>query len=271
MKSDTDTPPPGEPPPERPARPLAEVVAPPIEGVKVVARAAGEAVGAAQRVADEQIVSTREALDRGRIATVAAGVGFAAFLGLFAIVKARRSDEIDLAIMLQLQARQHRSLTLLMEAASWPGFPPQSRVIPPALVATMWLLRLRTEAAFQLLAWGTAGISTILKDAVQRPRPLPEQARVVLAPLGGSSFPSGHVITYVGTYGFLSYLAYSLLRPPLLRWPAAIGLLGLVGLVGPSRIYQGHHWPTDVAASYLLGISYVIGLTALYRRVRGKR
>ena len=38
--------------------------------------------------------------------------------------------------------------------------------------------------------------------------------------------------------------------------------------VGPSRIYQGHHWPTDVAASYLLGISYLIVLEAAYRRLR---
>ncbi|MGZ8874624.1 MAG: phosphatase PAP2 family protein [Halobacteriota archaeon] len=45
--------------------------------------------------------------------------------------------------------------------------------------------------------------------------------------------------------------------------PMSMGLLAMVGLVGPSRIYEGHHWPTDVTASYLLGTAYVIGLTAL--------
>ena len=45
-------------------------------------------------------------------------------------------------------------------------------------------------------------------------------------------------------------------------------LLALLALVGPSRIYQGHHWPTDVTASYLLGTSYLVGLTALYRWAR---
>jgi membrane-associated phospholipid phosphatase len=49
------------------------------------------------------------------------------------------------------------------------------------------------------------------------------------------------------------------------------GLLGLIALVGPSRIHQGHHWFTDVTASYLLGTSYVIGLAALYRRVKAAR
>ena len=157
-----------------------------------------------------------------------------------------------------------------MEAASWPGFPPQSRVIPPLIIATLFVSRLRTEAAFQTLAWGTALISTVVKGFVQRPRPLPEQVRVVLAPLGGSSFPSGHVLTYVGTYGFLAFLVYSLVRPPQVRWPLSLGLLGMVGLVGPSRIYQGHHWPTDVAASYMLGLSYLIALMALYRRVKAR-
>jgi len=47
--------------------------------------------------------------------------------------------------------------------------------------------------------------------------------------------------------------------------------LGLVTLVGPSRIQQGHHWFTDVTASYLLGTSYVVGLAALYRRVKAHR
>jgi undecaprenyl-diphosphatase len=218
----------------------------------------------------KRTVSPELALLRGRNGMFVAGAALIGFGVLFTAVRARRSDAIDVAITLQLQARQHRSLATAMELASWPGFPPQSRVIPPLIVATLFTMRLRTEAGFQLLAWGTAAISAVLKSFVQRPRPLPEQVRVVLAPLGGSSFPSGHVLTYVGTYGFLAFLCYTFIRPPLLRWPLAIGLLGLVGFVGPSRIYQGHHWPSDVAASYLLGLSYLIGLMALYRRVRGR-
>jgi membrane-associated phospholipid phosphatase len=215
-------------------------------------------------------VSRELALLRGRNGMIVAATALAAFGVIFTAVKSRRADEIDIAITLRLQARQHRSVAALMELVSWPGFPPQSRVIPPLLISTLFVMRLRTEAAFQFLAWGTAGISTVVKGFVQRPRPLPEQVRVVLAPLGGSSFPSGHVLTYVGTYGFAAYLCYTTIRPPLLRWPLSLLPLGLVAAVGPSRIYQGHHWPTDVAASYLLGLSYLIGLMALYRRVRGR-
>jgi undecaprenyl-diphosphatase len=210
------------------------------------------------------------ALIRGRNGMILSGVALAGFATLFALVKARRSEAVDVAITLQLQARRHSSVARLMEVVSWPGFPPQSRVIPPLAMATMFVMRLRTEALFQLLAWGTGGISTVVKGFVRRPRPLPEQVRVVLAPLGGSSFPSGHVLTYVGTYGYMAFVVYTTIRPPLLRWPLSLGLLGMVALVGPSRIYQGHHWPTDVAASYFLGTTYLIALLGLYRRAKAR-
>ena len=65
-------------------------------------------------------------------------------------------------------------------------------------------------------------------------------------------------------YGFLAFLAATLIRPAGLRRPLVAVLAGLIALVGPSRIQQGHHWPTDVTASYLLGTSYLVGVVALY-------
>lgn len=215
-------------------------------------------------------LSEWESLLRGRKGMYVAGAALVGFGALFATVKAKRSTAIDVAITLQVQADQRPPVVGLMRVVSWPGFPPQSRVIPPLAMATMFVMGMRVEAGFQFLAWGTGGISTVVKGFIRRPRPLPEQVRVVIAPLGGSSFPSGHVLTYVGTYGFMAFLVYAVIRPPIVRWPLTAGLLGLVGLVGPSRIYQGHHWPTDVAASYLLGTAYLIGLMALYRRVKGR-
>jgi undecaprenyl-diphosphatase len=210
----------------------------------------------------------RPARDRARSGLLGAVIAFLAFLALFGAVKARHSEPIDLAITLRMQARRHPTLAELMEAVSWPGFPPQSRLIPPLMLAGLLALNLRVEAFFQLLAWGSGGLSELLKSYTQRARPLPEQVAVVVAPLGGTSFPSGHVLTYVGTYGFFAFLVHSLVRVGPLRRLAVGTLVLLLALVGPSRIYQGHHWPTDVAASYLLGTSYVIVLAALYRRVR---
>lgn len=46
-----------------------------------------------------------------------------------------------------------------------------------------------------------------------------------------------------------------------------MGLLAMVGVVRPNRIYEGHHRPTDVAPSYLLGTAYVSELMTVCRRV----
>jgi undecaprenyl-diphosphatase len=228
------------------------------------------ATESAAQAAHEETLPTPVALERGRMATAVGILGLFGFVGIFAAVRAHRSEAFDLAMSLKLQRRRSPLLDRVMAVASWLGFPPQSRVVPPVIIASLFALRFRTEAAFESLAWGTGLVSTILKEIMKRPRPVAgEDLRVVAAPLGGSSFPSGHVITYMGTYGFLTYMAHTLIRPVGPRRVVVGGLAAVLALVGPSRIYQGHHWPTDVTASYLLGTSYVIALTTLYRRVKG--
>jgi membrane-associated phospholipid phosphatase len=212
------------------------------------------------------------AVRRSRSASTIAWACLVGFAALFGLVGAKRSEAFDLAVTLELQANRHPIIERLMRIVSWPGFPPQSRLIPPLGILALLAARLRVEAAFFVAAWGTSLLSTVVKAAIRRPRPVAgEQLRVVVAPLGGSSFPSGHVLSYVGLYGFAAYLAEVLVRPVVLRRAIVGTLVGLVALVGPSRIQQGHHWFTDVTASYLLGTSYVVGLAALYRRVKAHR
>ncbi|HVL53114.1 MAG TPA: phosphatase PAP2 family protein [Vitreimonas sp.] len=227
------------------------------------------ATRAAEQRAHEETLPEPVAHARGRLATWVALAGLGGFAAIFGLVRARRSEAIDVAVMMKLQRRSNPLMDRLMAAVSWIGFPPQSRTLPPVLIAGMWLTRFRTEAVFQLLGWATGLVSTVLKALMKRPRPVAgTDLRVVAAPLGGSSFPSGHVITYVGTYGFLAYLAHTRLRRRAGRRPIVALLIGMIALVGPSRIHQGHHWPSDVTASYLLGTSYLIGLITLYRRVK---
>jgi membrane-associated phospholipid phosphatase len=195
-------------------------------------------------------------------------LALAAFGFVFAAVKLNRTAAFDLAVTLRIQGRRSPRVARLMEAVSWPGFPPESRIIPPGIAAFLWLRRYRLEAMLQAAAWGTAVLSTVVKDVTRRQRPLPENVQVVVAKLGGSSFPSGHVLTYVGVYGFAAHLANSLIRPGWLRAIVVAPLVALVALVGPSRIYLGHHWPTDVIASYLLGIASLLGLMTLHDRLK---
>lgn len=193
------------------------------------------------------------------------GAALALFAALLAIVRANRSAAFDLAMTIRFQGLQHPALGEAMRLASWPGFPPQSRLIPPAIIATWWLSGRRRVAAFQAAAWGGALISTAIKSVMRRPRPLPPEVRVVVAPLGGTSFPSGHVLTYVAFYGMLGFLIAEELDDGPLRNASVATITVLLGLVGPSRIQQGHHWTTDVVASYLLGSAFLLALVQAYR------
>ncbi len=225
-------------------------------------------VRAARRRADSNTVSAPAALVRGQTAVAVATVALAGFAVLFGLVRTKRSAATDVAITMRVQARRQPWLARTMAFASWAGFPPQSRLLPIVYQGTLWLLGLRTEAVFQLLAWGASGVSFSVKRLMRRPRPDHPQIRVAVARIGGTSFPSGHVLNYMGTYGFLAYLAHVQLKAGALRRTVVGGLLGLIGLVGPSRIYLGHHWFTDVLASYLLGTAYLLGLTTVYRWVK---
>ena len=204
--------------------------------------------------------------------SASSSAGIAGFATLAALVHRRKVEAIDHAIMLRLQAIRHPWFERAMAFVSWFGFPPQSRVLPPTYAAVLWIAHFRLEAVFQLAAWGTAILSTIVKSFMRRPRPVAgKDLRVVAAPLGGSSLPSGHVLTYVGVYGWMAIMADRLIRPTLLRRLVVAALTTLIAAIGPSRVHLGHHWPTDVAASYLLGSSYLAAMVVAYRRLKSRR
>lgn len=234
-----------------------------------IARRAVAELSVPTGVAAPRVEPPHRALARTRAGRNAITAALVAFAGLFVLVKTHRGAAFDVALTMRVQRTRLPLLARLMRLVSWPGFPPQSRLIPPVIASTLWLVGLRLEALFQLVAWSAALLSTAVKSVTRRPRPEQDpRVRVVVAPLGGSSFPSGHVLTYVGVYGFLATVAEAHVRPAAARRLLVAALLGLVGLVGPSRIHQGHHWPTDVLASYLVGLPFLAGVVELYREAK---
>jgi membrane-associated phospholipid phosphatase len=225
-------------------------------------------VSSTGRLSVHEVFPPRVALARGKSAIVVVAAALSIFAVIFTLVQRNRSASFDLKVTRRLQKQNQPWFSKLMQIVSWPGFPPQSRIIPPALAAAMLVLGFPLEALFQLAAWGAGGISSVIKRVMRRSRPSSEEVRVLPARIGGSSFPSGHVLIYTGVYGFLAFLIETLVRSNKIRRAAVGALVSLIALVGPSRIYLGHHWFTDVMASYLLGGSYLLALTALYRRFK---
>ena len=220
------------------------------------------------RLTVRQVFPPRRALARGRGALAFGTIALAAFALIFSLVKRQRSHAFDLRVTRRLQAVDVQLFGALMRLVSWPGFPPQSRIIPPLLSGLWLLLGFPIEALFQLLAWGSGGFSTLFKRIMKRPRPDALEVRVTPARIGGTSFPSGHVLIYTSVYGFLAFLLETLIRPAKIRRAATALLISLVALVGPSRIYLGHHWFSDVVASYLISTTYLLALMAAYRRAK---
>ncbi len=240
-----------------------------VERVAEPAEEASEAVRRARRSARRAMVPRAVERRRGRVFLVVAAGAFLGYLGLLLAVRANRQFRADLAATVTFQRREHPLLARLMSAVSWFGFRPQSLLLPSSAVAGSWLLGFRLESLFLVAAWGASMMSFLTKQIVRRPRPGGELIRVVEAKIRDTSFPSGHTLHYVAFWGFFAYLSLTRFRSRLVRWVTACVVGPLIALVGPSRIYLGHHWLTDVLASYLLGTAYLIGLVSLYRRVRG--
>lgn len=191
----------------------------------------------------------------------------ASFVVLARRVKSGSTGDFDAKMTRRIQAQDGPVFDRLMHVVSWPGFPPQSWILPWAIPLGIRIAGYPLQAVFQLAAWLTTLISFTVKRIMKRPRPDLPDVRVADATLWGTSFPSGHVLNYVGVYGFLAYLAHRHIGPRIIRWPVVGGLTSMIALVGPSRVYLGHHWFSDVLASYLLGTSWLVILTSAYRRV----
>lgn len=173
----------------------------------------------------------------------------------------------DLQITRAAQRRRTPSRDRFWTAVAAPGFPILSTPLVAVAAAAFWMLRLPVEAIFVVLANGTNGANWLIKRVVRRERPtgrLVHVARVINEP----GFPSGHVMHYLSFYGFLAAAALANLRPSRLRRAIVAACVAMIGLVGPSRVYLGAHWPSDVMAGYLYGGLWLGGLLEAYARVK---
>jgi undecaprenyl-diphosphatase len=175
------------------------------------------------------------------------------------------------------------AVTRALQAVPWPGLETLMRVISLAGDNLLWSTLLVVAACAVLLAAGDRRAAVVLlavvavgqvckiaaKDTVARPRPDAETVHVFLRHEEiheHLSFPSGHTVHYTVLFGFLWFIAFTRLKPRVLRWPV-LGVLGaVVLLVGPARIYLGAHWASDVLGGYLLGAAVLVAGICLYRR-----
>lgn len=171
----------------------------------------------------------------------------------------------DLVISRDLQLITAPGFDGLMRFISWFGFPPQTYAVTLFVLVALWVSGLKWETVVGFVsAVGISVIGLVIKLVVARPRPDPNLIHV-LAQVKDFSFPSGHVLFYTAFFGFIFFLAFTVLKP---SWPRTLLMVvfgGLVALVGISRIYEGEHWASDVLAAYLLSSVWLAFIIGFYR------
>jgi undecaprenyl-diphosphatase len=189
--------------------------------------------------------------------------GVAALVGLAAVALRPKPNRLDVAITTRLQRRKSPAFARVMKLISSPGYAPFTHSVVLSLAATLWALGRRRDAIFAVGTMGAGFTSGVIKLLVGRPRP-DLRFRRHQRTFKDNSFPSGHATHYTVFYGYVCYLAWRYLP----AGPLRLALMGycatLIALVGPSRVYLGHHWASDVIAGQLVGSTYLMAMLQVY-------
>lgn len=159
------------------------------------------------------------------------------------------------------RAQDHPALITTLQVISWLGKPLWLGLAVSAGAAyVFWRGRRRLAAYLIVTAVGGGIVDTLVKVAVDRPRPhVPEP----LIDAAGKSFPSGHAMSSVVTYGALLLV----FLPALNRRGKTVAYLSVVALVvaiGATRLMLGVHYVSDVLGGYVLGLAWLFGSTAAF-------
>jgi len=192
-------------------------------------------------------------------------VAVVVFIVLAVLAKTIAYFTFDVTITRALQTFHASWFDALMGALSWIGFSPQAWVIAAVILVFLYASGLKWETVVLLISvLGSSALGLGLKILVDRPRPSADLVNVI-SQLKSYSFPSGHVLFFTTFFGFLLFLAYTLLKPAWWRILLLVILAGMVALIGPSRIYEGQHWASDVIGAYLLGSVWLALSILIYR------
>jgi undecaprenyl-diphosphatase len=205
--------------------------------------------------------------DRGEIALLAGAFVFVLLLliviKLAAEVLEGETLKFDRRILLALRNPQDPSVPIgprwLVSAALDMTALGSATVIGLTVMAVSGFLVLHgmwRNGLFVAFATGSAFVvNAALKQFFQRPRPdvVPHLREVMTM-----SFPSGHALTSAVVYLTLGALSMRIAQRRLTRFYCMAMAMLITALVGASRVYLGVHYPTDVIAGWLIGLSWAL-------------
>ncbi|MGH2390344.1 MAG: phosphatase PAP2 family protein [Chloroflexota bacterium] len=203
-------------------------------------------------------------ISRGARAVVLGSGG--ALVCLAVLASRPKPNRLDVAITSRLQRRLPDVAGRALRIISSAGYAPFTHSVVLSLAANLWALDRRREAIFSVGTMGAGFTTGVIKLLVGRPRPDP-RFRKHLKPFKDNSFPSGHATHYTAFYGYVFFLAGRSMPESPIRTALMLYCLTLICLVGPSRVYLGHHWASDVLAGHLVGLAYLATMLQAYEAI----
>ena len=163
---------------------------------------------------------------------------------------------IDQPIIQAICAWRPGWLTAILLVITTLGDPLSVTLIAAGFALLLWWQKRPYQALFVLSNVAVmSGINHVIKQWLQRPRPFIADPSIhPLTTAGGFSFPSGHSAGAMLLYGSLIILTMIWPLPKKWVWPIRIVSGIMIVLTGISRIYVQVHYPTDVAAGWLLAL-----------------
>lgn len=142
-------------------------------------------------------------------------------------------------------------------------------LIPANLILIFYFIVIKKQTWFSIrvitIAISSLVLMLLLKQLFQRKRPLSP----LLKAAKGLSFPSGHAIMAVTFYGLLIYILQHTITVDWLKWILFILVVGLIILIGFSRIYLRVHYASDVLGGFIIGLLWLLISLAILKWLEG--
>jgi membrane-associated phospholipid phosphatase len=179
----------------------------------------------------------------------------------------RKHKPIDMMIFDRIKPRVNTINNKIMLFITFLG--KHQFLIPANLILIFYFIVVKKQTWFSIrvitIAISSLVLMLLLKQLFQRKRPLSP----LLKAAKGLSFPSGHAIMAVTFYGLLIYILQHAITIDWLKWILFTLVVGLIILIGFSRIYLRVHYASDVLGGFIIGLLWLLISLAILKWLEG--
>jgi membrane-associated phospholipid phosphatase len=177
-----------------------------------------------------------------------------------------RLVQLDVVLGRWIEAHGTEPGEAILSGVTALGGPLLATVVIVAVLWFAWRREWRSAVALALTSSGGVALSNLLKIIFHRGRP----ATVVeFIPHPSWSFPSGHALNSVVSYGFLTILLLDRITDRRKRAAVVIAAAILILAIGFSRLYLGVHYLSDVTGGWIAGGAWLLVCVSAYRLTPG--